>query len=73
MSAVEVMDTKQNFNTFIHQIQCDINFLESRLKAVRTQHQPNQHVIQTYEEMLGNRVQVLNKLKDELQKTLDDQ
>ena len=50
-----------------HQVQCDINFLEARLKIMRSQHNPNQQVISTYQDMLDSRIQVLLRLKDEQQ------
>ncbi len=56
-----------DFDAISHQVQCDVNFLENRLKMMRAQHTPNQPVIRTYEDMLRNRLNVLNRLKDEHQ------
>jgi hypothetical protein len=65
MSAAEVQSDGSEFDVFSHQIKCDINFLEARLKIMHAQHKPNEQVIRTYEDMLRNRLQVLQRLKDE--------
>ena len=60
-------DSNRDFDAIGHQVQCDVDFLENRLKVMRAQHTPNQPVIRTYEEMLRSRLQVLSRLKDEHQ------
>lgn len=65
MAAAEAKGVGSEFDVFTHQIKCDINFLEARLKIMQAQHKPNEQVIRTYEDMLRNRLQVLQRLKDE--------
>ena len=65
MSSVEAKVIRPELDVFSHQVQCDINFLEARLRIMREQHNPNQQVIRTYQEMLDSRIQVLQRLRDE--------
>ena len=53
----------QDFDAISHQVQCDVDFLENRLKIMRAQHNPNQPVIRTYEDMLRSRLTVLDRLR----------
>lgn len=65
MPARDEIDNDSSFEAIGHQVQCDVNFLENRLKMMRAQHNPNQPVIKTYEEMLSSRLNVLQRLKQE--------
>ncbi len=67
MAVFKLNPHKPEYDVFTHQVQCDINFLEARLKIMRSQHAPNQQVIRTYEDMLQSRLDVLARLQDESQ------
>lgn len=60
-------DDTTDYDAIRHQVQCDVDFLENRLKIMRAQYNPNQAVIRTYEEMLSSRLKVLSRLSDEHQ------
>lgn len=67
MTVIELAKRNTGYSVFSHQVECDINFLQSRLHIMRSQHTPNQQVIRTYEEMLRSRLNVLARLQDECQ------
>lgn len=65
MSAAIQSNIPNESDVFSQQVLCDIKFLQTRLQVMHAQHHPNQQVINTYEEMLASRIQVLKRLKDE--------